>query len=419
MSSHKVDKSKFVIEIPTQDALFFIFSWNFKIQLVCLFPGDTLEFQTTSNDSIPFQFGGSRPYDELMFNSLLETEKLGVLSGNQELEVTNRLNYQYVAEQSLERHKARLKSLDDHSAMGKFSDQGRITITQSLYYRYLGDLLFPYQAWKPIGEVEKTAIFVPNFYKAKLTDLENEFNKDSLMYLLDYKRFIIQYARFLMVEAAGAEKIDLASLLDFYKKTFHGKKRDLLLFDEIVLNYQRTGDITPIVGAIDSIKNQAMRDTLLSIQRKSKRQFSKYALEAELETSVGEKHKLREILSKYSGKLIYLDFWATWCAPCLMEMPDSKKLTEEFKNDSIEFVYLSIDKDKNKWLKKVATLPAGNKVHHYRLAEGENFIKEMEIPAVPRYILTGADGRIISFDAPRPRSEEIRRLISQNIWGKN
>jgi len=134
-----------------------------------------------------------------------------------------------------------------------------------------------------------------------------------------------------------------------------------------------------------------MRDTLISIQKKSKKEFSKQALEGELETHAGEKHSLKEILSKYSDKLIYVDFWATWCGPCLMEMPDSKKLTQEFKNDSIQFIYLSIDKDKSKWLKKLATLPSGSNVHHYRLADGERFIREMEISGIPRYILIGKD----------------------------
>ena len=107
--NHQITKDRYSIEIPTHQPLFFNFAWNFKIQLVCLFPGDTLEFQTNVDDSLPFQFGGSRPLNELMFYSLLERSKLGVLSGNQELEITNRLNFQYVADQTQERYKARLK----------------------------------------------------------------------------------------------------------------------------------------------------------------------------------------------------------------------------------------------------------------------------------------------------------------------
>lgn len=416
--NHQISKGKYSVEITTREPLFFTFGWNFKIQIVCLFPGDTLEFFTTLNDSSPFQFGGSRPVNELMFYSFLETSKLGVLSGLQDLEVTNKLNFQYVADQTQERYEARLKSLETQSVGDKFSEIGLKVITKSIYYQYLSELLFPYQAWKPIEDIAKNAPFVPNFYKAKLLGLKNEFNQDSLIYLLDYRRFILQYARFLFLENSYNENIDLASLLNFYKTNYDGKKRDMLLYDEIYFQYQATGDITQIGQIIDVIGNKQMRDSLISIQMKSISEFSMKSLKAELETPHGDKLSLKEMFSKFDSKLIYIDFWATWCGPCLIEMPDSKKLTQEFKIDPIEFVYISIDDDKDKWLRKIVSLPYGSKLSHYRLVDGENFIKEMGIPSIPRYILIGKDGRTITFNAPRPRSLEIRNLISENLGSK-
>ena len=207
----------------------------------------------------------------------------------------------------------------------------------------------------------------------------------------------------------------MSSLLNFYKRTFQGSIRDFLLFNEIYSNYRNNGDATHIAEALDSIKDIAMRDTLVSIQKKSKKAFSQQALETQLEGQSGKGTVLKEMLSTHSNKLIYMDFWATWCGPCLMEMPHSEKLAEEFKSDSVEFAYISIDKDKNKWRKKIASLPNGKKAHHYYLGEGTNFAKEMEIQSVPRYILIGKNGQMISSNAPRPRSKEIRELISEYV----
>lgn len=408
------DKSKPSITIPTETPLFFNFSWNFKIQPVYLFPGDTLEFNVTESDSLPFVFGGTRPYNELMFFSILEVSKLGFMSsGNQQIEITNQLNFQYLADETLNRYKARLEFLAHQSTKGKFSSEGYRAIAQSLYYQYLGELFFPYHSSRPIEDIFEKNKIVPDFYKEKLFGFENEILKDSLTYLWDYRRFIRYYARFLMVERSDAEAVGLGSLLNFYKRTFNGKIRNLLLFDEVYSNYRKTGDASYIEEVIDSIKNQTIRDTLILIQKKSNQKFSQYALKVKIESSSGKTYTLKELLDSHFGKLVYLDFWATWCAPCLLEMPDSKKLTEEFKSENIAFIYLSIDENKEKWKKKITSLSVGSNAHHFRFADGLNFIKEVGIPSVPRYILIGADGQIISFNAPRPRSTEIRDLISK------
>ena len=46
------------------------------------------------------------------------------------------------------------------------------------------------------------------------------------------------------------------------------------------------------------------------------------------------------IFAKNQGKVIYIDFWATWCGPCKAEMPNSKKLKEKLAGEDIEFVYI-------------------------------------------------------------------------------
>lgn len=58
-------------------------------------------------------------------------------------------------------------------------------------------------------------------------------------------------------------------------------------------------------------------------------------------------------LSDYEGKLILLDFWASWCGPCIEEYPALKKAYSEFNNDNFEIVSISEDQTKSRWLKAI------------------------------------------------------------------
>ena len=69
-----------------------------------------------------------------------------------------------------------------------------------------------------------------------------------------------------------------------------------------------------------------------------------------LETLDGGKVKL----STLQGKVVLLDFWASWCGPCRKMNPSMKKLYEELKSDSnFEMISISVDKDQNAWKKAV------------------------------------------------------------------
>ncbi len=56
----------------------------------------------------------------------------------------------------------------------------------------------------------------------------------------------------------------------------------------------------------------------------------------------------RASLSEFEGKTIFLNFWATWCPPCIAEMPNIQQLYNDIKNDDVVFVMASLDQDPQK-----------------------------------------------------------------------
>ena len=53
----------------------------------------------------------------------------------------------------------------------------------------------------------------------------------------------------------------------------------------------------------------------------------------------------RKSFSTYKGKVVFVNFWATWCPPCIAEMPDINQLYSEMHEKDIEFVLISLDDD--------------------------------------------------------------------------
>ena len=64
-------------------------------------------------------------------------------------------------------------------------------------------------------------------------------------------------------------------------------------------------------------------------------------------------------LSEYRGKIVYLDFWASWCAPCLKAMPELEKIRSEFRAEAFQIVAVNLDRKKKKALRFLEKHPVG------------------------------------------------------------
>jgi thiol-disulfide isomerase/thioredoxin len=109
-------------------------------------------------------------------------------------------------------------------------------------------------------------------------------------------------------------------------------------------------------------------------------------------------------IQKLSSKYIFIDFWATWCAPCIKEQRFLKENFAKFTKKDISIVAISIDSDKQKWknfLQKAA-YPWIN------LLDTKNYQQKFSIKEIPRNILLNEKREIIGIDL---NLEEIDKLI--------
>lgn len=118
-------------------------------------------------------------------------------------------------------------------------------------------------------------------------------------------------------------------------------------------------------------------------------------------------------IADLKGKFLYLDFWATWCGPCIAEIPALKELQEAYQDRDILFVSISVDKerDKEKWKNFVQQKNLGG-VQLWIDNENNQVLKEtFNILQIPRFILLDKEGRIVDANALRPSDKRVRQLL--------
>ena len=110
-------------------------------------------------------------------------------------------------------------------------------------------------------------------------------------------------------------------------------------------------------------------------------------------------------LSSLRGQVVYLDFWATWCGPCLAEMPASRALRQKFAGRDVVFLYVSLDSKAADWRRYLAAYPAAGP-NAVELHDGEAFAgaaaRAFGVQSIPSYWLIGRDGRILARRPPLP-----------------
>lgn len=127
----------------------------------------------------------------------------------------------------------------------------------------------------------------------------------------------------------------------------------------------------------------------------------------------GSKCSLSSLLG---DKIVYIDLWATWCAPCCKEIPFLDKVVEHYKgNDKIAFVSISCDQDTEAWLNKLDADKPQWPQYVFDDVTGKTFMDAMNANSIPRFFIIGRDSCFISVAAQRPSDTALIATIDKAI----
>ena len=119
-------------------------------------------------------------------------------------------------------------------------------------------------------------------------------------------------------------------------------------------------------------------------------------------------------IKKLKGKIIVLDFWASWCGPCRKEIPNIKKVYAEYKDKGIQFLSVSIDAKKEAWTKalKEEQMPW---MQGWTPDAGKSVMNTYQFGGIPFIILIDKEGNIYRKNL---RGEDIKNAIDDCLAGK-
>lgn len=132
-------------------------------------------------------------------------------------------------------------------------------------------------------------------------------------------------------------------------------------------------------------------------------------------------------LSEYRGKTIFLNFWATWCGPCKMEMPDIQKLYEEYGENSEDLIVLGVANPKTDEYPRNADV-SQEEIGEFLASNGYTYPVAMDttgeifstygIASFPTTFMITEEGKVFGYASGTLSEDMIRSIVEQTMTGK-
>lgn len=195
--------------------------------------------------------------------------------------------------------------------------------------------------------------------------------------------------------------------------------------DEVKVAYI-ANKMQDIKGYEDFVKQvQPHKDLFVSAEYKAVYQKKYEDLYLFAKGNPGYNFELKDVndktytLAGFKGKVVVIDMWAMWCAPCLAEKPVMEKIAEELKNrGDIVFVGVSVDGLDRRAVWKSFVKRNGFTSIELLSNATESIQKYYKIEGIPRFLIFDREGKIVTVDAPRPSNPGFKKIVDAALAAK-
>jgi thiol-disulfide isomerase/thioredoxin len=258
----------------------------------------------------------------------------------------------------------------------------------------------------------RAAIYLKNGFNITLKgDAEN------LMRSLKFSGEGSDNSNFIIAQIEKSQSIGNPQLILDLKEVLFKKKVDQLKFeyDSILTSYNNLDSI--LYNSILEQNNQLV--TYFKNTYSKNKVMEKGILSPKFENYMDVKGG-KKSLDSFKGKYVYIDVWATWCGPCIQQIPYLQTLEKEYHNKNIEFVSISTDESRRSggsWEaaeKKWRGFIKKRNMTGVQLWSGQDysFQQAYQINSIPRFILIDPEGKIVEANAARPSDPALKSLFT-------
>lgn len=216
----------------------------------------------------------------------------------------------------------------------------------------------------------------------------------------------------------------LQNMFDSIVSKFKNPARDFLLMKIIESAYNNNVNVPEdylvkfkklcayqiYIKGVEQIRKASM-DRSLVLKKMGSNALIELSAQARLRQT-----RLEEVLQSNRGKLVLLDFWATWCLPCIQEHPMLQELKGFFPSEKMVVLSISFDKQVSAW-QEILQKRGWNTENQFVFVNSgaSDFVRKYNIQEIPRYVLIDKNGNVIMANAPRPSNPALKQLIEKHL----